>query len=351
MNQTEVYFYAMPINKLALIRYRTIDECLRNCYRRWTLDDLVQACSDAVYEYEGIADGVSRRTVQLDLQTMRSEKLGYNAPIVVFEKKYYTYEDTDYSITNNPLTGQDLSTLTEVVEVLRQFSAFGYLRELTGMVNKLEQHVQQQRPGAGRSLIHFERNDLLRGLEHIDPLHRAIQQQHPIELTYQSFTAHQPNTFVFHPYLLKEYRNRWFVVGVRNKGTIQNLALDRIQSFTVLPNITLRTDIGVDLDTYFNDVIGVTKSAHLRPSQIVLRVHKTHLPYILTKPIHHSQKLLREEPEGALLGIKVVLNFELEREILGFGEFVEVLAPTRLRNSISQRVQASQALYSVTAEQ
>ena len=31
----------MPANKNALIRYKTIDNCLRNRYRRWTLDDLV----------------------------------------------------------------------------------------------------------------------------------------------------------------------------------------------------------------------------------------------------------------------------------------------------------------------
>ena len=78
----------MPANRNALIRYKTIDNCLRNPYRRWTLEDLVDACSDALYEYEGIDKGISKRTVQMDIQMMRSEKLGYNAPIVVYENKY-----------------------------------------------------------------------------------------------------------------------------------------------------------------------------------------------------------------------------------------------------------------------
>ena len=111
----------MPVNRNALIRFRTIDECLKNRQRRWTLEDLIEACSEALYEYEGIDKGVSRRTVQMDLQLMRSDKLGYNAPIQVLEKKYYTYEDPNYSITNIPLTKQDLGKLTEVVEILRQF--------------------------------------------------------------------------------------------------------------------------------------------------------------------------------------------------------------------------------------
>ena len=70
----------MPANKNALIRYKTIDNCLRNRYRRWTLDDLVEACSDALYDMEGITKGVCARTVQMDIQIMRSDKLGYNAP-------------------------------------------------------------------------------------------------------------------------------------------------------------------------------------------------------------------------------------------------------------------------------
>lgn len=70
----------MPANKNALIRYKTIDNCLRNKYRRWTIDNLVDACCDALYDMEGITKGVSLRTVQADLQIMRSDKLGYNAP-------------------------------------------------------------------------------------------------------------------------------------------------------------------------------------------------------------------------------------------------------------------------------
>ena len=55
----------MPINKLALVRYKVIDKCLQNRRRKWTLDDLVEACSNALYEYEGIKKGVSKRTIQL----------------------------------------------------------------------------------------------------------------------------------------------------------------------------------------------------------------------------------------------------------------------------------------------
>ena len=111
----------MPVSRNALIRYKTIDTCLRNRFRKWTLEDLVDACSDALYEYEGIDKGISKRTVQMDIQLMRSEKLGYNAPIVVKDHKYYTYEDPEYSITNTPLSEQDLKVMSEAVELLKQW--------------------------------------------------------------------------------------------------------------------------------------------------------------------------------------------------------------------------------------
>ena len=108
----------MPANKNALIRYKTIDRCLRNRYRRWTLDDLVDACCDALYDMEGISKGVCARTVQMDIQIMRSDKLGYNAPIVVYDKIYYTYADPDYSITEMPLTMDDCKLIKEAITLL-----------------------------------------------------------------------------------------------------------------------------------------------------------------------------------------------------------------------------------------
>ena len=108
----------MPANKTALIRYKTIDRCLRNRYRRWTIDDLVDACCDALLDMEGITKGVCARTVQMDIQIMRSDKLGYNAPIVVYDKIYYTYADPDYSITEMPLSMDDCKLIKEAITLL-----------------------------------------------------------------------------------------------------------------------------------------------------------------------------------------------------------------------------------------
>jgi predicted DNA-binding transcriptional regulator YafY len=327
----------MPTNRNALIRYKTIDQCLRNRFRRWTLSDLIDACSDALYEYEGIMDGISRRTVQSDIQVMRSEKLGYNAPIVVVDRKYYTYDDPEYSIMNLPISQQGLGQLQQAVQVLKQFQGFTHFQELSGLVQKLEGHVYAEQ--SQRSpVVDFERNDNLKGLSFLDTLYKAITKQQALKLSYQSFRARQANSFIFHACLLKEFNNRWFVLGCRNdQSLVTTLALDRIQEANIEKNISYRIIEGFDARSHYKDVIGVTVDK-TRPTNIKIWVSPQHAPYVLTKPLHHSQQLLERNSEGAIIQIKVQLNLELEARILSFGDGMKVMSPERLRKKLVNRL-------------
>lgn len=332
----------MPINKQALIRYKTIDNCLQNRFRKWTLEDLIEACSDALYEYEGITRGISRRTIQLDIQNMRSEKLGYNAPIVVTDKKFYSYEEKGFSITNTPLTQQDLGTLNEVLDVLKQFKGFGYFQEINGMVTRLEDKLYKQQH-KGKSYIDFEKNELLKGLEFIDPIHQAIRAKKSLAIHYKSFKAREAARMVVFAYLLKEYRNRWFMLGATPKGLI-NLALDRMVSVEEASGEKyVKPDF--DVFSFYDDTIGVTKMHGQKPQQIVFRITEDHAPYLLTKPMHSSQKLLKQDKGGSIFSIEVIWNFEVERELLGFGEHLQVLAPKKLVKRMASRVEWMVRLY------
>ncbi|KAA2244833.1 WYL domain-containing protein [Chitinophaga agrisoli] len=329
----------MSINKLALMRYKTIDECLRNRYRKWTLEDLIGKVAHVLYEYEGISSGISRRTIQADIQTMRSDKLGYNAPIVVLEKKYYSYSDPAYSITNAPINNADVEKMKEVVGLLKQFNGFSYFEEMSELIARLENNLYKT-THPGHNYIQFENNHLLKGLEHINPLYQAILQQRSLLVTYQSFRAAQAQEHISYPYLLKEYRNRWFLICCDKKGKqLTTMALDRIIGFQELPKEKFVPYDGVDFDQYFHDALGVTKTEKDRAHKVVLFVAKHHAPYVLTKPIHHSQTLLKEDEKGIIICIEVVLNFELEREILGFGEYMKVLSPKTLAGRITKRLE------------
>ena len=111
---------------------------MRNRYRKWTIDDLVDACSDALYEMEGIAKGISIRTVQGDIQLMRSDKLGYNAPIEVYDNKYYRYADPDYSIRENRLSEDDYELVEKAVTLIGRMEKNTDVVELSKVLLQLK---------------------------------------------------------------------------------------------------------------------------------------------------------------------------------------------------------------------
>lgn len=336
----------MPVNRNALIRYKTIDTCLRNPYRRWTLEDLMDTCSDALYEYEGIDKGISRRTIQMDIQMMRSEKLGYNAPIVVYENKFYKYEDPSYSITKTPLNEQDLRTLSEAVEVLRQFKGFSYFDDMGEIVSRLEDHVTSARMQTA-PVIDFEKNESLKGLNHLDTIYKAITNEHPLQINYRSFKARSVHKFIFYPYLLKEYRNRWFVYGVkRGNRMLLNLALDRIHDLEVLPGEKFVKNTFFDPATFFDDLVGVTKNIGHKAERVRFRVMPEEVPYVKTKPIHRSQQVIEELADGSVIfEIEVVINQELRREFFGYVDGIQVLSPLGLVVFMKDKLQRAAERY------
>ncbi len=335
----------MATNKNALIRYLTIDKCLQNYQRKWTLDDLIAACSDALIEYEGKDSYVSKRTVQLDIQNMRGDKLGYNAPIIVYERKYYKYETPNYSITDVPITDIDMDILTESMEMLRQFKNFSLFSELNGVIQKLEDKVYRETKDQ-TAIIHLDKNDLLLGIEHLDTIYQAILKKMVMRVAYQSFKARQNSVWLFTPYILKEFNNRWFVVGRRKEAPdIITLALDRIISLDYVPDEKYDRK-KFNPDGYYKNTFGVTVLSDSDIIDIELKVDRKTAPYIMTKPFHHSQEMTGEYPDGSILiNLRLHHNFELERLLLGFGPSIEILKPRKLKSRIKKLIKMSYENY------
>lgn len=335
----------MPQNKNALIRYKTIDKCLQNKYRLWTLEDLIAACSDALYEYEGKDVAVSKRTVQLDIQTMRSEKLGYNAPIEVYDKKYYRYEDEDFSITDVPLTESDMNVLFETIAMLKQFKDFSLFDDVSDIVQRLEDKIYAEKTHT-KPVIHLDKNEQLKGLEHLELLYQAIVKKIVLRISYRSFKAKNTSEFTFHGFLLKEFNNRWFLVGKKQaKGRIMHLALDRFVAIDFeLKENYCATDF--DPDTYYRNIVGVTLNGLQEPDTIEIWLDAKQAPYVLTKPLHHSQRVMQENEDGSVvLQLTILPNFELERLLLGFGSGLEVLKPEALRTRMTKHFSAALRRY------
>ena len=332
----------MSSNKNALIRYKTLDKCLKNKYKKYTLEDLIDECSEALFEFEGKESFVSKRTIQLDLQNMRSEKFGYEAPIEVYERRFYRYSDPDYSIHQISVNENDLKTMNNAVQILKQFKDFSMFKEMNGVIQKLEDSIHSTNQ---KSIIHLDKNEQLKGLEHIDVLYESILNKKVLNIKYKSFKARESNQYLVHPQLLKEYNNRWFLICF-HKSSIFNLALDRMKEIAI-DEKTEYIDKDFNADRYFGEVIGATVSETQRPQNVIFHIAKQHAPYVKTKPFHHSQKILNEDETGTTFKICVQLNFELERMILGMGETITVIKPNNLKKRIKKSLQDAIENYSL----
>ena len=340
--------FVMPLNRATLIRISTIDKCLQNHYRRWTINDLIDACTDALAEFEGRSNPVSRRTFQNDLALMRSDRLGYNAPIVVRENKYYEYEDPDFSITHLPLNDEGLDALNSALDILRQLQGFPQLAPSIDIISKLNEQISRQ-TGSSAPAMDMEHVAGYRGAQFIGAIYEAVRKQHTIIIEYQSFKARQSEALIVYPYLLKEYRNRWFLIGEKstNRSPQVNIfALDRILTVKPAKEHPFRKCVDFDPEHFFDDTIGVTKQISDRARRVVFKIDRQQAPYVESKPFHKSQKVEQRFRDGSIqLSLKVVINNELERLILGYGGHAEVIAPPEFRIRIAESVRIAANRY------
>jgi predicted DNA-binding transcriptional regulator YafY len=335
----------MSQNKNALIRYKTIDKCLQNPYRTWTLKDLIAAVSEALYEYEGKENPVSKRTLQSDIQIMRSEKLGYNAPIVVYDKKFYKYEDEQFTITDIPLTETDINVLTETVAMLKQFKDFSLFTDVADILQRLEDKIYAEKSQTA-PVIHLDKNEKLKGLQFLEEIYQAIIKKTVLIITYKSFKSVEEKKFYFHPFILKEFNNRWFLVGRRKQNQpITNLALDRIIAIDYDFNLPHLEEV-FNAESYYKNVVGVTVNSGLQPRKLELWIDRVNAPYVLTKPLHNSQRHIQNNEDGSIIiHLFLIENYELERILLGFGDSLEVIKPIGMRNRMKAILEKSVQRY------
>ena len=260
---------------------------------------------------------------------MESEQ-GWNIPLKHIrdgKKMYYRYEDMNFSINNQSLNETELNQLRETLLTLSRFRGMPQFEWIDEIITRL--HSGSHLSNQSEQIIEFEQNAFLIGLDFITPLYNSILYKKVLNINYKSFKLDTIQSFVFHPYYLKQHKSRWFVFGLNEElKMIYNLALDRIIEIketnrTYIPN-------EINFSEYFEDIIGVTLDKEAHTEKILIRINPETFPYIHTKPLHGSQKIRKCDGE-CIVEIEVVPNYELESLILSYGEAVEVLSPESLR--------------------
>ncbi len=331
----------MPVNKKALVRYKAIDECLRNRGRRFNWEDLAQACARRLTD-EGVQEPtVARRTIYKDLDFMRSEN-GYNAPIEsirVGRRSYYRYSDPDFSIflKKDALSDSDLKQIQSAVLTLQQFDGlpvFDWMEEILPKLSKGEEVSFLSK------IILFEDNEFVQGKNWINPLFNAISERIVVDITYRNFEQEEPQFFRLHPYFLKQYNHRWYVFGFYpdKNHDFWVLALDRIEDIQAREDLPFRKSPYIDFRFRFEDIMGVSWIEEAPLTEIRLHISPELKRYIETKPIHPSQTPLRKLGEVYQCHLKVKPNYELYQTLLAYGPGLVVISPEPIRLEMQQKI-------------
>ena len=336
----------MASNKNALIRYKVLDNCFRNPGKRYFIDDLIEECENVLLEIDSESNGISRRQIFEDISFME-RKEGWSIELDKLrdgKKVYYRYADMSFSINNMPLNEVEINQLKAAVDILSQFKGMPQFEWVNELVPKLKQGIPSDELAI--TIMEFDSNQYLKGIEHLGPLHNAIYYKKVLTISYQPFENDTPFDVVIHPYFLKQYNNRWFLFGYNPKKEKfdWNLAIDRIGSIRETKGKYQKNN-KIDWQEYFEDIIGVTKPVDSETEKVVLHFKGRTGNYMETKPLHGSQKSKWIDDNTLEVTLDIIINYELERLILSYAESVEVKKPKSLTVIVKNKLKAALTKY------
>lgn len=337
----------MPKNRNALLRYQVIDRCLKNRGRKWTWKDIQMKVNEALYEDDPESEGIGKTTLYEDLKNI--EKI-YKLEIEKIKESKTTflrYANPSDSINNQPLSETEAKQLKAAIMVISRFKGppqFDWIHEIVPILESKMGLLKTD-----REIISFESNIDYSGAIHIPTLFNAIHNKRALKLTYQDFRSPMAYEVEIHPQYLKQYNSRWFIMSFMDKwaGKPQIHALDRIKEIKEL-DTEYRFVKDFDWDNYFSDMIGVSRFDTGSVLVRLLILDDEQAAYIDTKPLHQSQKKMKKVEGGYETSITVIHNYELEKQLLSFGERVLVLEPLTLRESLQTRIKKLCAVYEKT---
>lgn len=328
----------MPKTKNPLIRYLALDKCLRDTRRKYYIQDLLEACQKALREYDG--SSVEERTVRQDLHDIQKESF-YAAPIERHIEKHsawYRYSDPEFSICNLPISQAEMDLLNDAIQMLHRFSGLPKFEWMNEVFIRFENTFQIR--GDIGTAVYFAQNDRLVGIDLFNRLFEAIVSKKVLDVQYAKYGCVAKKHLV-HPYQLRQYNNRWFLVGLDTTNSeyvaIKVFPLDRIKDISVMPDLVYQPYNGNCIDDYFSDVVGVTVLAKHPIETIRIKFSHPAADYVYTKPIHHSQRVIESNEHYYIVEFKLIPNYEFETILLGYADQCEILEPLSLRNRIRDR--------------
>lgn len=330
-----INLYTMANVKNGAFREMIIDRCLQS-RRGYSTQEIMDKCNDALdMRCEPLI--TASNTIRNDIMSIENRWHVTVEPIRNGRIIRYRYRDPNFSIFNSPLNEEEISQLTQTIEVLQRFQGMPGFE----WVDELNAHFQSAVNASVKPVVTFEENKRLKGMKFFTPLFRAITNKQALLITYHTYKDNDDRILkdIVSPYHLKQYNGRWFLFGYNDfVNDISNIPLDRIDEITRSEK-TYVENLSFDFNNYFSSVIGVTLYKDKTPEEITLRVSKPLFQFILSKPIHESQNAAVQEDGTAIVTIKVIPNYEMYSKLLSFGSGLTVLSPTSIKDEIRRKIQ------------
>lgn len=327
-------------SKHAHLRYNIMDYCFRK--RAFTFDELRIYINDRLSDYYP-GEGISIKTLRDDLKLFRDPNKGFNAPLPD-KARILRYSDSSFSIANRPLLEKEQETLEAAQLLLERFENHPKYDKLAEALIKFQD--EEQNYDESSKILFYDHNEEYKGIKHLKPLYFAIQKKQVLRITFKGFRDEKSTEYEFHPYVLKQYNNRWFVFGynVQTKNQKWSVPLDeRLIKFEKLEDLEYIPS-ETDWDKHFRSMVGVREESE-DVVRVVLKFYNGREEYFKTKPFLPDFDLFFEDEKQDQVWFDTIINKELIQQILSYGKDLQVLEPITLVEQVKDHADDMNSYY------
>ena len=324
-----------------ITRYLILDECFRDPYKEYRLNDLLSHLNEQLGK-RGLPP-IKKRQLEDDLKIIRSEDLGFGMKFkkwfTPMRERIYRYENLNDSIMKMPLTPQELRDLGKTVQMLGSLRGLPNYKFLDEVLVRLKESFHLSTEVGS---VHFDQCDTAPWLDMFMPLYEKVKKPRVINVKYHRF-GRPSRIRQVHPYQLKQYNNRWYLVGyeerlkARCKYVI--LALDRIEWFEDAEGVEFIPCNIEEVEGYYRHVVGVSRLPESWIEKVEVKAYYPAAWYMETKPIHYSQIVEDGNGDGEykIFKWRVMENEELVQQLMVYADQIEILKGDWVKQKLYER--------------
>lgn len=334
-------------------RYNVLDKCFQRRHSPLTFEELLVEVNDKIEEvYPG--EAIKVRTLRNDIALFKNPVKGFGAPLLVQKnkgKEVYCYTNPNFSIAQKKLLPHEQYLIEAAQQLLERYDGHPKYDKLSEALVLFQEEEGAQRIPAYSKILFYDKNEAYEGLSHLKPMFLAIKNKTVLKITFQGFRDSKSREYIFHPFVLKQYNQRWFVFGYNETANMHQWSIpldDRLMDFEPLNEAEIIND-ETNWKSFFNEMVGVRKQSVTQekpvPETVVLRFSPQRLQYFKTKPIHPYWDEFTGEGKENQVFFETVINLELIQQILSYGKDVEVLEPESLKIKMLEHARAMKNYY------